>query len=101
MRKDAWEQEQRSISYYESKRQIPIWKKEHPELSPVYSQVLQDDSKRVDLASKAFFRRVKAGGESRVSPVQGEGAIWSFTYPPFGFHLNDAGTHLPLCIKDW
>ncbi|MGB4252359.1 MAG: helix-turn-helix domain-containing protein, partial [Candidatus Methanoculleus thermohydrogenotrophicum] len=25
MRKNAWEREQRSISYYESKRQIPIW----------------------------------------------------------------------------
>ncbi|MGI6502779.1 MAG: helix-turn-helix domain-containing protein [Candidatus Methanoculleus thermohydrogenotrophicum] len=44
MRKDAWEQEQRSISYYESKPQIPIWKKEHPDLSTVYSQVLQDVS---------------------------------------------------------
>jgi len=61
MRKNAWEQEQRSISYYESKRQIPIWKKERPELSTVHSQVLQDVSLRVDLAFKAFFRRLKAG----------------------------------------
>jgi len=63
MRKNAWEQEQRNISYYESKRQIPIWKKEHPELSTVHSQVLQDVSLRVDLAFKAFFRRLKAGEE--------------------------------------
>ncbi|MFY9404900.1 MAG: transposase [Candidatus Methanoculleus thermohydrogenotrophicum] len=80
MRKDAREQERRSISYHESKRQIPIWKKEHPELSTVYSQVLQDVSKRVDLAFEAFFRRVKAGENPG--------------YPRSGFHLNDAGTHL-------
>ncbi|MGB4622943.1 MAG: transposase [Candidatus Methanoculleus thermohydrogenotrophicum] len=36
----------------------------------------------------------KGRREPRIPPVQGEGAIWSFTYPPFGFHLNDAGTHL-------
>lgn len=35
MRKKAWKQEQRSISYYGTKRQIPIWKKDHPELSTV------------------------------------------------------------------
>ena len=100
MRKDAWEQEQRSISYYESKRQIPIWKKEHPELSPVYSQVLQDASKRVDLASKAFFRRVKAGGESRYPRFKGKGRYDSITYPQSGFHLNDACRYAPLRIKD-
>jgi hypothetical protein len=34
-----------------SKRQIPLWKKECPELKQVYSQV-QDVSMRVDLAFK-------------------------------------------------
>gem|GEM_PF-2661599 len=27
MRKDAWENEQKQVSCYESKRQIPLWKK--------------------------------------------------------------------------
>ena len=101
LRKNAWEQERRSVSLYETNKILTQWKRERPELKQVHSQVLQNVQMRIDLAFKAFFRRVKAGGESRVSPVQGEGAIWSFTYPPFGFHLNDAGTHLPLCIKDW
>jgi len=60
---------------------IPIWKKEHPGLSTVYSQVLQEVSKRVDLAFKAFFQQVKEG--------------WNDPgYPLSGFHLNDAGAHL-------
>ncbi|MDD3623008.1 MAG: transposase, partial [Methanofollis sp.] len=54
LRKNAWEHEQKHISYYESKRQIPLWKKERPELKQVYSQVLQDVSMRVDRAFKAF-----------------------------------------------
>ncbi|MDV4342052.1 helix-turn-helix domain-containing protein [Methanoculleus sp. YWC-01] len=50
LRKNAWEQEGRSISCQESKRQIPLWKKEHSKPSTVYSQVLQDVSMRVYLA---------------------------------------------------
>ena len=66
----------------------------------LYSQVLQDDSKRVDLASKAFFRRVKAGGESRYPRFKGKGRYDSITYPQSGFHLNDACRYAPLRIKD-
>ena len=94
MRKSAWEQEQRSISYYESKRQIPLWKKEHPELSGVYSQVLQDVSMRVDLAFKAFFRRVKAGENPGYPRFKGRGRYDSFTYPQYGFKLDGDRLHL-------
>jgi putative transposase len=94
MRKSAWEQEQRSISYYESKRQIPLWKKEHPELSRVYSQVLQDVSMRVDLAFKAFFRRVKAGENPGYPRFKGRGRYDSFTYPQYGFKLDGDRLHL-------
>ena len=88
LRKNAWEQEQRNISYYESKRQIPIWKKESPVLSTVHSQVLQDVSLRVDLAFKAFFRRVEAGEEPGYPRFKGKGRYDSFTYPQSGFKLN-------------
>ena len=94
MRKSAWEQEQRSISYYESKRQIPLWKKEHPELSGVYSQVLQDVSMRVDLAFKAFFRRLKSGEKPGYPRFKGKGRYDSFTYPQSGFKLDGDRLHL-------
>lgn len=95
MRKNTWEQEQKHISYYESKRQIPLWKKERPELSTVYSQVLQNVSMRVDLAFKAFFRRVKAGEKEPGFPrFKGKGRYDSFTYPQYGFKLDGDRLHL-------
>jgi putative transposase len=60
-RKNAWETEGKSISKYETHNLLPAWKEEKPELNEVFSQVLQNVQERVDLALKAFFRRVKAG----------------------------------------
>ena len=94
MRKNAWEQEQRHISYYESKRQIPLWKKERPELSMVYSQVLQNVTLRVDLAFKAFFRRLKSGEKPGYPRFKGKGRYDSFTYPQYGFKLDGDRLHL-------
>ena len=39
VRKNAWEQEQRSVSYFETKRLLPQWKAEHPFLGIVHSQI--------------------------------------------------------------
>jgi putative transposase len=58
LRKNAWESEKKNINYYDSKKMIPVWKKEKPELKTVHSQVLQEIVKRVDLTFQAFFRRV-------------------------------------------
>src|SRR5262245_22309407 len=60
-RKNAWEQEQRSVDWYETKRALPLLKDTRPSLKLVQSQVLQNVTERVDLAFKAFFRRVQAG----------------------------------------
>jgi putative transposase len=81
LRKDAWENERRRVGYFETKRLIPIWKKEYPDLKDVHSQVLQDVSTRVDLAYKAFFRRVKLGEEEPGHPrFKGYGRYDSITY---------------------
>ena len=37
LRKNAWETEQKNIDYYDSKKMIPIWKKDKPELKTVHS----------------------------------------------------------------
>ena len=47
-----------SPSYYEQKKALPRWKKEHPELGEVYSQVLQDVCRRADLAYQSYFDRL-------------------------------------------
>ena len=60
-RKTEWEQSHTSLTLYDQHATLPALKKEHPALRQVHSQVLQNVAVRIDLAFKAFFRRVKAG----------------------------------------
>ena len=64
-------------------RALPTWKKDHPELCEVNAQVLQNVSKRVDLAFQSFFRRVKNGEEPGYPRLKGKGQYDSLTYPQF------------------
>ncbi len=86
-RKCQYEVSGKAPTWLEQKRAITSWKPAHPELSDVYSQVLQDVSKRVDFAFQAFFRRVKDGETPGYPRIKGDGYD-SFTYPQsgFGFH---------------
>ena len=92
IRKSAWEQEPKSLSLYDTNKLLTIWKQEHPELRSVFSQVLQNVQERVDLAFKAFFRRVKAGEKAGYPRFRGYGWYDSFTFKQFGFDLLDTGT---------
>jgi putative transposase len=88
-RKDAWEQRQEHISWYDSKKRIPILKADRPALSSVHSQVLQNVTERVELAFQAFFRRIKAGEEDPGYPrFKGRGRYDSFTFPQSGFSIT-------------
>ena len=66
-------------------REITAWKAAHSELCDVYSQVLQNITRRVDLAFQAFFRRVKAGDDPGYPRMKGKGQYDSITYPQSGF----------------
>jgi putative transposase len=89
LRKNAWEHEQKRISYFDSKKMIPIWKKDKPELKTVYSHTFQDVTMRVDLSFQAFFRRVKAGEKAGYPRFKGKGWYDSITYLQSGFSIND------------
>ncbi len=93
-RKNAWEQENKSLSLYDTNKLLTAWKREHPELKGVFSQVLQNVQERVDLAFKAFFRRVKAGEKAGYPRFRGYGWYDSFTFKQFGFELLDNGLFL-------
>jgi putative transposase len=88
MRKAAWEHEKRNVTYYETKKMLPVWKEEEPWLKEVYSQVLQNVTERVDLAFQAFFRRLKAGEKPSYPRFKGYGRYDSFTFTQSGFKLN-------------
>ena len=93
-RKNAWEQEKKTLSLFDTHKLLTLWKKEHPELVGVHSQVLQNAQERVDLAFKAFFRRVKAGEKPGYPRFRGVGWYDSFTFKQFGFELLDNGVRL-------
>ena len=93
-RKNAWEQEQKSISHYDTIKMLPRWKQSKPELRSVYSQILQEVCTRVDLAFSAFFHRMKAEKKAGYPRFKGYGRYNSFTYPQTGFELLDNGLQL-------
>lgn len=82
VRKRAWEDRGESLNLYDTHKLLPTWKAEQPSLKTVSAQVLQNVQLRVDLAFKAYFRRVKAGEQKVGYPrFRGEGWYDSFTYP--------------------
>jgi putative transposase len=92
-----YEIEGRSVTYREQQnRSLMHWKKAHPELKDVHSQVLQNVAVRVDLAFQAFFRRVKAGETPGYPRMKGRGVYDSLTFPqvPSGCRLT--GEYLQL-----
>jgi putative transposase len=91
IRKNAWQQDQKSVSLYDTNKLLTGWKQEKPELSQAHSQVLQNVQERVDLAYQAFFRRVKAGENPGYPRFRGYGRYSSFTFKQSGFSLQDHG----------
>ncbi|MFV9503839.1 MAG: hypothetical protein AB4911_04655 [Oscillochloridaceae bacterium umkhey_bin13] len=67
----AWKEQGQTLGLYDTQALLPDWKAERPALKRVHSQVLQNVQVRVDLAFKAFFRRVKAGEEPGYPRFQG------------------------------
>ncbi len=89
-RRDAWEQRQESLRYYDQATSLPTLKAERASLASVQSQVLQNVAVRIDLAFKAFFRRVKAGETPGYPRFRGKNRYASFTFPqvPVGCKLD-------------
>jgi putative transposase len=89
-RRDVWEQRQESLRYYDQAVSLPALKAEHPTLAGVHSQVLQNVAVRIDLAFKAFFRRVKSGETPGYPRFRGRGRYDSITFPqvPVGCRLD-------------
>ena len=84
-----------SVGYFTQKAYLPVWKKTHPELKEVYSQVLQDVAHRVHLAFSAFFDRVKKGDTPGYPKLKGEGQYDSITYTQNdAFKVGDSSLHL-------
>jgi putative transposase len=95
-RRDAWEQRQTTIGLYDTQSLLPDWKAERKTLKLVHSQVLQNVQVRVDLAFKAFFRRLKAGIDAGYPRFKQFGRYDSITYPQYGNGARLEGNRLIL-----
>jgi putative transposase len=95
-RKNAYERDGKRLSYYDTKKLLPVWKTLATDLQNVHSQVLQNVVMRVDLAYQAFFRRVKAGEEPGYPRFKGKGRYRSLTYPQYGNGVRLEGHTLTL-----
>ena len=87
-RKTTYEQEGKCLSCYGQQATYPMLKEQRPSLNAVHSQVLQNVAVRIDLAMKAFFRRVKAGEKPGYPRFKGYGRYDSFTFPQSGFSIT-------------
>lgn len=93
-RKRSWEEENKGLSLYDQQSTFPLLKVRVPELSEVHSQVLQNVAVRIDLAFKAFFRRVKQGVGPGYPRFRGYGRYDSFTFPQSGYKVNEKSVSL-------
>jgi putative transposase len=77
---------------------LPALKAERPALAGVHSQVLQNVAVRIDLAFKAFFRRLKAGETPGYPRFRGKGRYDSLTFPqiPVGCKLDSDAKRLRI-----
>lgn len=100
VRKNSYELESISLGLYDTIKLLPIWKQQRSSLKLVHSQVLQNVCVRVDLAFKAFFRRVKAHPEGSREPgyprFKGRGRYDSICYPQYGNGVRLEGSTLIL-----
>lgn len=80
-RKEAWDERQESISRYDTIKLLPGWKEEFEWLKDGHAEAMQQTMIRLDLAFRAFFRRVKAGEKPGYPRFKSRNRYDSFTYP--------------------
>jgi putative transposase len=98
-RKQAWEERQETVDYYEQKAELPGLKADvRPGLKEVHSQVVQDLALRLKKAMDAYFRRLKTGENPGYPRFRGKGRYDSLTYPQWdnGVKLSASGKRLLL-----
>src|ERR1035437_3607847 len=87
IRKQAYEKNKTNISRFDTQLLVKDWKKFRPSLENIHSQVLQEICHRLDLAYKAFFKRVKQKVTAGFPRYQKEN--FSIKYTQSGFSYTE------------
>lgn len=93
-RREAWARQRKSISYFDQTLQLTQVKKEREDVAQIHSQVLENVLKRVDLAFKGFFSRVRSGDKAGFPRFRSVARYDSITFRQIGNAL--AGNKLRL-----
>jgi putative transposase len=96
LKKLSYEQNHKLLSLFDLNKNLTFWSDNDFSLKQVHSQVLQDCQTRVDLAYKAFFRRIKQGLKPGYPRFKGIGRYDSMTYKQSGFNLNPTDSTIYL-----
>lgn len=83
-RKDAWEQEQRSVRYGDQSAQLKAERTINPYLAQTNFSSCQATLRRLDKTFQAFFRRLKAGEKPGYPRFKGRDRFDTVEYPGYG-----------------
>lgn len=78
-RKLSWEQEQKSVQYNDQQAALVEFRRRSPEVKMYPSVMQRDPLRRVDLAFKDFFRRLKSGEKPGYPRFKSKTQYHSFT----------------------
>jgi putative transposase len=95
-RKEAYENEKRSVSKFEQLRKVRELKQSNPDAENVHSHILQIVVQDLDKASQSFFRRVKAGETAGYPRFKGKNRFDSFGLKEYGNGFKIEGRRLKL-----
>lgn len=95
-RKQAWEEEQRTVGKVAQLRRVKERKATNPWAKDVHSHVLQIVVDDLDKAFQAFFRRVKAGEDPGYPRFKGRHRWRSFGFKEYGNGFKLDGRRLKL-----
>ena len=95
-RKNAYEQEQRTVGKYDQLARVKDVKATNPYAKNVHSHVLQTVVQDLEKAFAAFFRRVKAGEKAGYPRFRGRNHWRSFGFKELGNGFKADGRRLKL-----
>ena len=95
-RKQAWEEEQRTIGKFEQMRAVKAHKAENPYAKGIHSHILQTVVQDLDKGFQSFFRRLKAGDKPGYPRFKGRNRFHSFGFKELGNGFKVDGRRLKL-----
>jgi len=88
-RQNAWELEQKRISYIDQQNKLPEIKEQYPNYKQVNSKVLQMVLRTLDAGYKSFFSLTKIDPEARPPTFRGYKYFFTMKYNQSGFRVTD------------